>query len=425
MVDEARLLERFCRYAAVDTASDRHAPGIPTTETQWGFARSLAAELQGLGSRSVRVDEHAFVVARFDGTGPARAGGTVVGLMAHMDTAGDVPGGGVKPQVHRDYDGEPIRLADGLVLHPAEFPELADHRGDTIVTSDGTTLLGADDKAGIAIILTAVEYLLAHPELPRCPLEIIFTPDEETGLAMAHFPLSRIGAAVCYTVDGGEESVIETECFEAYKARVELRGRSIHPGTARGKLVNAVEMAAGFLSLLPRSESPEATDSRYGFYCPLEVGGDIEKAHVELFVRDFDDTECLRRLAALESFAGAVRAAFPGGTVTLTTEKQYANMKRGLDAHPKVLDSLKRAVRAAGLSPREKPIRGGTDGSRLTELGIPTPNLFTGGRNFHSRLEWVSLSGMAKAAETLVHLAGLWAADEGQAGAAPAGGGAR
>jgi tripeptide aminopeptidase len=412
MIDEGRLLERFCRYVSVDTSSDRHASTIPTTETQWGFARGLAAELQGMGCRSVLVDEHAFVIARFDASHPKHAGAPVVGLMAHMDTVGDVLGKGVKPTVHRGYDGAPISLAGGLVLDPAEFPDLAEHKGETIVTSDGSTLLGADDKAGIAIIMSALEHLLSRPELPRCPLEIIFTPDEETGLAMAHFPLSRVRASVCYTVDGGEESVIEAECFEAYKARVELRGRSIHPGTARGKLVNAVEMAASFLSLLPRSESPEATDLRYGFYCPLEVAADIEKAHVELFVRDFEEKECLRRLAALESFAAAVRTAFPGSSVTLATEKQYANMKRRIDEHPKVLDCLRRAIRAAGLTPRERPVRGGTDGSRLTELGIPTPNIFTGGRNYHSRLEWVALSGMRAAAETLVHLAGLWAVED-------------
>jgi tripeptide aminopeptidase len=415
MIDEGALLSRFCRYAEVDTVSDRHASSIPTTPAQWGFARSLAAELTAAGCSSVEVDEHAFVIARLNRSPSARPDAPTVGLMAHMDTVEDVPGRGVKPQVHRGYRGTPIALAGGLVLDPADFPELAARAGDTIVTSDGTTLLGADDKAGLAIIMSAVEHLSAHPELPRCPLEIIFTPDEETGLAMAHFPLSRVTAPVCYTIDGGEEGMIEAECFEAYKARVDIRGRSIHPGTARGKMVNAVEMAGAFLTLIPRAESPEATDGRYGFYCPQEVTADIEHARVELFVRDFDEKECLRRLSVVASMAAAVQAAFPGGTVTVTSEKQYANMKRRIDGSPKVLELLRSAITAAGLTPRERPIRGGTDGSRLTELGIPTPNIFTGGRNYHSRLEWVSVGGMVKAAETLVHLAGLWAREDGTA----------
>jgi tripeptide aminopeptidase len=417
MVDEAGLLERFCRYVRVDTASNRHAPGIPTTESQRVFARTLATELEGMGARSVTVDDHAFVIGRFDGSGKAGTA-PVVGLMAHMDTAGEVPGAGVNPQVHAGYDGRPIRLSGGLVLDPAEFPDLAGHAGDTIISSDGTTLLGADDKAGIAIIFAALEHLRANPQLPRCPLEVIFTPDEETGLAMSSFPLNLLSSAVCYTVDGGEEGVIEAECFEAYKALIELGGRSIHPGTARGRLVNAVEMAGTLISLLPRSESPESTDGRYGFYCPLEVTGDIEKARVELFVRDFEERECLRRLQAVEAMAAMVRAAFPGGTVSVKAEKQYSNMRRRIEAHPFVLESLRRAITAAGLAPRERPIRGGTDGARLTEMGIPTPNIFTGGRNYHSRLEWVSLSGMVKAAQTIVHLAGLWAA-EGAAAADP------
>jgi tripeptide aminopeptidase len=412
MIDERSLLDRFRRYATRDTTSDRHSSTIPTTESQREFAGVLAAELRALGARSIDFDERAFVIARFDASPPRSRGETAsptIGLMAHMDTSADAPGRGVSPTVHTAYNGNPIVLKEGVVLDPAEFPELASHAGDTIVTSDGTTLLGADDKAGIAIIMTALEHLASHPDLPRCGLEVIFTPDEETGLAMRHFPISKLACSACYTVDGGEEGSIETECFEAYRVKVDIKGRSIHLGTARGKLANAVTMAGSFLGMIPRSESPEATDERYGYYCPLEISGTLEKTEIEVYIRDFEDAECLRRIEVLRTIAAAVQSAYPGGSVAVGAEKQYSNMRRRLEERPEVIDLLKRAVVMAGLVPVIKPIRGGTDGSHLTELGIPTPNIFTGGHNYHSRREWASLSGMVKAAETLIHLAGLWA----------------
>ncbi len=438
MIDTERLLERFLRYVRQDTSSDRHSYKTPSTEGQHALASMLADEFRGLGAETVDIDEHAFDVARFParpaaelaaGTGrppgPAHAAGpeqttspqqaapAVMGLMAHMDTSSDAPGSGVKPIVHRAYDGKPIALSGGLVLDPAEFPSLAAHAGDTIITSDGTTLLGADDKAGISAIMAALEHLRDHPELPRCALEAIFTPDEETGMGMNRFPVKKISSAACYTVDGDEEGTIEAECFDAYRVSLVFTGRSIHLGYARGKLVNAVEMAGSFLSMIPRQESPQATDGRFGYYCPLEISGTLEEARLDVFLRDFEDKECQRRIAALEAAAEAVRRLFPGGRVSVTAEKQYANMKRRLDQHPEVLERLRRAIELTGLTPREKPIRGGTDGARLTEMGIPTPNIFTGGYNYHSRLEWASLTGMEKAAETLVHLAGLWAGVKG------------
>ncbi len=408
MIDEAALIDRFCRYARLDTASDRHSRTVPTTESQREFALGLAEELRGLGASRVEVDEHAFVLAGFDPAGAGRRAPTI-GFIAHMDTSAEAPSRGIRPIVHRGFDGSPLPLSDGLFLDPAEFPELAACAGQTIVTSDGTTLLGADDKAGIAIIMASLEHLAAHPKLPRCPLEIVFTPDEETGLAMPHFPLSKMKSTACYTVDGGEQGCVEAECFDAYKVNVVFRGKIIHLGKARGKLVNAVEMAASFLSMIPRNESPQSTDARYGYYCPFEIRGSVEKAELEVLIRDFQDDECLRRVGVLQAIASAVEAAFPGSRVGLETEKQYANMKRRIDERPEVVEYLRRAISRAGLVANESPIRGGTDGARLTELGIPTPNIFTGGGNFHSRLEWVSVSGMRKAAETLVHLAAEWA----------------
>ena len=410
MIPAEPLLERFCRYVKIDTTSDRHAAVIPTTPAQAEFARGLAWELRSLGAESVDVDERSFVIARF--AAPPSGGDRdlpVIGFMAHMDTSSDAPGSGVNPVVHRAFDGGPIPLKDGLVLDPAEFPDLAACTGHTVITSDGTTLLGADNKAGISAVMAAVEHLVRHPDLPRPRIEVIFTPDEETGLAMPHFPFPLVSCSACYTVDGAAMGSVEAECFDAYKAKITLGGRSIHPGTARGTLVNAVEMAADFISLLPRAESPQATDGRFGFYFPAGVTGTVEKAEIEIFIRDFDDAECARRVETLKSMASAVRAAHPGGSVSVAAEKQYSNMKRGLDERPEVLGLLLEAVKRAGLEPKLSPIRGGTDGAHLTEMGIPTPNLFMGGGNYHSRLEWVSLTGMEKAAETLVHLAGLWA----------------
>jgi tripeptide aminopeptidase len=412
MIPESPLLDRFCRYVRIDTTSNRHSSSIPTTPSQAAFAKELAGELRSLGASSVDVDEKAFVIARFDPPKPA-PDGPVIGFMAHMDTSEAAPGKGVLPIVHRGFDGRSIALEDGLVLDPAEFPDLARHAGDTVITSDGRTLLGADDKAGIAAIMAAMEYLVSNPESPRPRIEVIFTPDEETGLALPHFPFSRVSSSACYTIDGEEEGVVEAECFEAYRAQATFRGVSIHPGTARGKLTNAVEMAADFLSMIPRTESPQATDGRYGFYFPTEISGSVESAEIEIFIRDFADDECLRRIETLKTIAASIRAAHPGGSASVSVEKQYSNMKRRIDGRPEVLDLLMRAVERAGLAPILKPIRGGTDGARLSEMGIPTPNVFTGGRNYHSRLEWVSLSGMVKAAETLVHLAGLWTAARG------------
>ena len=411
VIDGEGLLERFCRYVTVDTTSSRHAGTVPSTEGQRTLAGILAKELHSMGAQSVEVDAHAFVIAHFAASSGAR-NTKGIGLMSHLDTVSDVPGANVKPLVHRGYEGGRIALRDGAVLDPAEFPDLAAHAGDTIITSDGTTLLGADDKAGIAIIMSALENLASQTNRPRCPLHILFTPDEEIGRGMDFFPIEKFPGTACYTVDGGEEGHVEAECFEAYRALVVFTGKSIHPGTARGKLVNAVEMAGRFLTQLPGSESPQATDGRFGFYLPLEITGGVEKAELEVYIRDFQDEACLRRIEALRAFAASVQTAFPGGVVSLETEKQYANMRRRIAESPEVLDLLQKAIGMTGLTVTEKPIRGGTDGSRLTAMGIPTPNIFTGGYNYHSRLEWASLPGMTKAAETLVHLAGLWAARE-------------
>jgi tripeptide aminopeptidase len=402
---EKLLLPRFLKYVRYWTESDRHVEATPSSPGQWDLAKALRDELLGLGLKDVTLTDHCYVIARLPPS-PGKENAPSVGFLAHIDTASDVSGKDVKPQLVHNYNGEKIELAGGLTLDPAQEPELATQKA--IVHSDGTTLLGADDKAGVAEIMAAVEYLWVHPEIVHGPVEIIFSPDEETGKGLPDFPLHDIKSTACYTLDGGPMGELEAECFNAWKADVECRGKVIHVGAARGILANAALMAASFAVMLPRSESPEATDGYYGYYCPMEIKGDLESASLEVFLRDFDTEGMRRRVAALETFAKTVETQFPGGRVIVNTKPQYYNMKDKIDAKPEVLDRLKQAMENMGITYHLKPIRGGTDGSRLTELGIPTPNIFTGGRNFHSRLEWVSVSEMCAACKLVIELIRLW-----------------
>ncbi|MBN2049225.1 MAG: peptidase T [Spirochaetales bacterium] len=402
-----RLMERFDRYVRIDTTSDLHNDReIPSTPGQWDLLRLLEQEVKDLGIPVVLFNEDGYLIARVpsnqDGAAP------VIGFMAHVDTSPDVTGKDVRPQVHDAYAGQDLKLKDGLILSPSEYPELLKHTGDTLITSDGTTLLGADDKAGVAEIITAMEWILLNPEVPHGDIEIIFTPDEETGRGLTNFPLKTLKSVYCYTLDGGEEGLCEVECFNAFRVRVSCRGRVIHLGQARGKLVNAVTMLSSFLSMLPGAESPEATDGRYGYYCPLECRGNLEQAEADIYLRDFDLKEIHRRIDVLTALGTTVEKLFPGGTVEVTSEEQYLNMLEHINKNPRGLELLEKAVRLSGIEPVREIIRGGTDGSKLSQMGIPTPNIFTGGHNFHSRLEWASLRGMVRAAETVIHLCALW-----------------
>jgi tripeptide aminopeptidase len=403
------LAARLVRYARIGTTSDRHAEGTPSTQNQWDLARLLMTELKGLGVADAELDGRCYLIARLPAS-PGLESAPSVGLMAHMDTASDVPGDGVRPRVVEGYDGRKLQLGADAHLDPADYPDLAGHAGDTIIVTDGSTLLGADDKAGLAEIMTLAAWLIGHPEIRHGPLELVFTPDEETGKGMDLFPLERLRSKVCYTMDGGKAGEIEAECFTAYAVKAEFKGRAIHIGSARGKLANAVSMAGSFVSMLPRSEAPESTDGWYGYYCPLEMSGGLEKAQVEVFLRDFTQKGMDSRIAAVRAIAAAVEAQFPLGSVALTVTKQYLNMREKLDERPEVLERAMEAARRAGAEPAIKPIRGGTDGARLTELGVPCPNIFTGGHNYHSRHEWASVSEMALAVGTLIELVGLWAA---------------
>jgi tripeptide aminopeptidase len=400
---ENLIVPRFLKYVCYDTESDRNIKETPSTPGQWELANVLKNELLALGLKDVKITDNCYVIACLPPS-PGKEDYPCIGFLAHLDTAGDVSGSNVKPQLVQNYDGKKINLDCGLCLDPAVEHGLIEQKGKSIIHSDGTTLLGADNKAGIAEIMAAAEYFVSNPQITHGAVEIIFTPDEETGQGLPEFPLEEIKAVFCYTVDGGPVGEIESECFNAWKADIEFCGKVIHIGHARGILANAALMASAYAMLLPRSESPEATDGYYGYYCPMEISGNLEKAFLEVFLRDFDSNGMQRRIDALDAFAKTIEAQFPGGKVIVKTQPQYYNMRLKIEEKPDVLEHLKQAVKNTGIEWHLKPIRGGTDGSRLTELGIPTPNIFTGGRNFHSRLEWISVSEMIAACKVIIEL---------------------
>ena len=405
---EAQLLERFIRYVQIDTVSDRHSNQVPSTGGQWELLKLLKAELKEIGLLHVELDANGFLIARVESNSDDVDSRETIGFMAHVDTVPDVPGAAVRPVVHNDYNGEPIRLDGGIVIDPPHDSHIERYRGETIITSDGSTLLGADDKAGVAEMMTLASCLI-ESDAPHGEIELIFTPDEETGRGMDFFPITSIRSVACYTLDGSEEGVIEAECFNAAKVEVVCTGVSMHTGTARGKLINAISMINSLLSLIPQAESPEATDGRYGFFAPMELSGSIEASTCSILVRSFDEADLNRRIAARHAFARSVEAAFPGGDVAVEVVRQYSNMRSFIDADERVVARLEQAVRLTGIEPERRVIRGGTDGSRLSEMGIPTPNLFTGGHNYHSRTEWAVLSVMARTVEAALNLCRLWA----------------
>ncbi len=405
--EEKKLLERFLRYAAVETTSSGDSQSTPSTGCQWDLLRLLEGELREMGIADVELDDNGYLAA-FIPPSPGCEGLPATGFLAHVDTSSDVSGKNVKPIVHENYIGERITLP-GTVIDPLEFPALERYRGETIITSDGTTLLGADDKAGIAEIMTAADFLVRHKEIRHGLIEIFFTPDEEIGRGMSKFPLEKVKSTFCYTMDGDGEGTIETECFNAYAVNVKITGKVIHLGSARGKLVNAVKLASEFITMLPAAESPESTDGRYGYYCPHAVSGSIDEATVELLLRDFDKTGMDKRIKAVEGTAKAIENLYPGSTVNAVFTRQYGNMIDYIGKDSLGMKLLHEAVAKSGAVPAGKIIRGGTDGARLSEMGIPCPNVFTGGHNYHSREEWAVLSSMVKASSVIVSLAELWA----------------
>jgi tripeptide aminopeptidase len=407
------VLDRFLRYVAYDTQSDEASTTYPSTDKQLVLLRDLAMELLALGLSDAAVDEFGYVTATIRAT-TNKAGVPTIGFIAHVDTSPEMPGAGVVPIVHRQYDGRDLVLPDvsdgaPAVLRLADSPALADQIGHDIVTASGTTLLGADNKAGVAEIVTAAAYLVAHPEIPHGPIRLAFTPDEEVGRGTQHFDVARFGAACAYTVDGGSRGEIETESFSADAMTVTFHGFNTHPGYAKHRMVNAIRIAASFIDRLPRGTlSPETTDGHDGFVHPYVVQAGVERTSVRLLIRDFVTAALKEKEAMVEALAREAAAAYPGARVDVAIEESYRNMKEALDRHPEIADHAREAIRRAGLEPRSHPIRGGTDGSRLSFMGLPTPNLFAGEHNFHSRLEWVSVQDMEKAVEVIVHLCRVW-----------------
>jgi tripeptide aminopeptidase len=406
------LLERFCRYARIDTQSHRDRSESPSTPGQLVLGRLLAQELRDAGLEDVDLDGNGYVTATLPRN--VEEPGPVVGLLAHLDTTPDTPANGVEPLVHRGYSGGVIELPKGDTrLDPRDMPELAEKRGHDIVTASGDTLLGADDKAGVSEVMAAVTYLAAHPELPRPTLRVGFTPDEEIGEGATLFDLDRFGADCAYTLDGSERGELQDETFSALEVIVTVHGVDVHPGHATGKLVNALRLATRIVAMLPDDKlTPEATSDREGFIHVYELDGTPRKATIRAILRDFDDEALRQHLALVERVAHEVTDPEPRARLELDVREQYRNMRRYLDRAPSVLAAAEAAIRAEGIVPVRKPIRGGTDGSRLSEMGLPTPNLFTGGNEYHSVREWASLQDMAAAAATIIHLAEAWTRPE-------------
>jgi len=401
------VLERFLRYVQYDTQSDENSATYPSTSKQLVLLRDLASELRTIGLADAAIDEHGYVTA----TVPSTSGKAVpaIGFIAHVDTSPEVTGANVKPLVHTRWDGRDIVLPDdpSAVLRASDSAPLADRVGDDIVTGSGTTLLGADNKAGVAEIVTAADYLVQHPEIAHGPVRIAFTPDEEVGRGTQYFDVQRFGATYAYTMDGSTRGELEFESFSADAMTVTFTGFNTHPGYAKNQLVNAIKAVGDFLAQLPRDMSPERTDGYDGFVHPYVLQGGVEKASVRFIIRDFRTAALKDKEQLVERLARDAAARWEA-KVDIAIEEQYRNMREVLDGHRHVVDYAREAIRRAGMEPRERPIRGGTDGSKLSFMGLPTPNIFAGEHNFHSRLEWVSVQDMEKAVEVIVHLARIW-----------------
>jgi tripeptide aminopeptidase len=404
------ILERFLRYAVVDTMSDPHIQDRrPTTPGQMELLHMLKAELEAMGLADIELDGKGYLIARVPSNLPTGVVAPTIGFMAHVDTADDVPGDGVRPRVVEAYDGKDIQLNTDVVLSAEKNPELARYIGQTLVVTDGTTLLGSDDKAGVAILMSIASRLLQKDAVPHGEVEMIFTSDEETGAGMDFFPVKQLRSRCCYTIDGGVQGEIEAECFNAATVEVEFLGVPYHLGAARGKMVNSVSMAVSFIGSLPRNESPEATDGRYGYYCAEEIRGASARTHVVFYLRDFDLDALKRRVATLHSLAGTTEMLFPGGKVTVSEKYVYHNMYEAIKKVPDVMKAIQVAGQRLGLPLQEHIIRGGTDGARLAEMGIPAPNIFTGGHNLHSLYEWAALPAMEASALLVEQIIKYWA----------------
>ena len=400
--------ERLLRYVRFDTQSDEESDTYPSTDGQLVLLRLLRDELEEIGLADAAIDEHGYVTATLPATVDHEV--PTIALFAHVDTAREVSGAGVSPQRVR-YDGGEIALgASGQTIRPEQSPELANHVGHELITTDGTTLLGADDKAGVAEIMAAVAHLVAHPEIRHGTVKVAFNPDEEIGRGVVYFPVESFGAVAAYTVDGATAGELQTETFSGAQVRMRIHGRSIHPGWAKSELVNAIKLAGEILARLPQDAlSPETTEDREGYVHPVVIEGDSSEVELRFIVRDFDDGRLAEHVAFLRGLAAEVCAAEPRCTIEVEDRIQYRNPRAALERHPAIVANLEQAIRRVGLEPKETAIRGGTDGSVLTEMGLPSANVFTGGHDAHSEREWICVEDMGLAAATLVELARVWA----------------
>lgn len=403
------VVDRFIKYVKYDTKSDEKSKTTPTTEGQVILAREIYEELLSIGLKSLTLDSKGYIMA----TLPSNLSKSVrdIGFIAHMDTSPDMSGNHVKPQFRENYDGKDIILntEKNIILSPKDFPELKNYIGKTLITTDGTTLLGADDKAGVAEIITAIEYLAENPQLPHGNIRIGFTPDEEVGAGADYFDVKKFKADYAYTIDGGTIGELEYENFNAAGVKITVKGRSVHPGSAKGKMINSMLIASELISMLPENETPETTEGYEGFYHLCEISGRAEETKLEYIIRDFDKENFTKRKEFMESIAKDLTEKYGKGMIEMEIKDQYYNMKEKIDPVKHIVDIAYKAMTEVGVIPKVQPIRGGTDGSRLSYMGLPTPNIFAGGENFHGKFEFVSTYSMEKAVDVILKIIELYA----------------
>jgi tripeptide aminopeptidase len=402
------VVERFLEYVRIDTRSDEDSDTNPSTEKQFDLAKRLVEELKGLGLEDASVDEKCYVMATLPSNIDTDC--PVIGFIAHLDTSPEISGEGVSPQMVENYDGGDIRLNGETVLSPSDFPELSFYEGQTLITTDGTTLLGADDKAGIAEIMTALEYLSENPDVGHGTIKVAFTPDEEIGRGADHFDVEKFSADLAYTLDGGRVGELEFENFNAAKATVKVKGRNVHPGYAKNKMINSMIIAMEFNSMLPVSETPFYTEKYEGFYHLTNMSGDVENSKLVYIVRDHDMKKFNEKKELVGKIAAFLNEKHGEGTVEVELVDQYFNMREKIEPVMHVVETAEKAMLAVGVEPRKTPIRGGTDGARLSYMGLPTPNIFTGGHNYHGRFEYIPVESMKKAVEVVLKIVELYAA---------------
>ncbi len=398
------LLNRFLRYAKIDTQSDENSQTTPSTEKQWKLAKILVEELKELGLSDAFVDDHCYVYATLKSNITDGHKVPTIGFIAHIDTSPDFTAEGVNPQIVKNYDGGDIVLnkEKNIVLSPKDFPELKNYIGQTLITTDGTTLLGADDKAGVAEIITAIEYLVNHPEIKHGTIRVAFTPDEEIGRGTKHFDVKGFGANFAYTLDGGEIGELQFENFNAAEAKLTIHGRNVHPGTAKNQMINSQHVAMELVSMLPVSERPEYTEGYEGFFHLISFTGSVEETHLHFIIRDHDRKKFEHKKAIMQHTVDFLNEKYRRELIDLDMHDQYYNMREKIEPVMYIVELAKQAMIQADIVPIIRPVRGGTDGAMLSYMGLPTPNIFTGGHNFHGRFEFIPLESMQKAVETVV-----------------------